>query len=243
MKEAASFAVTYGSYLEEIRKRVYRLAIVFAAAFVIGISLTGILLPFLVQFLTIEHVTVTTTSPFQLLELAMNTGFFTGLIVAIPFALHQSYTFLRDGLLPHERRLIFLLIPLSLLLFVLGFSYGFAVMYYAVQFIAGVNTLYGITNLWSITQFISQILITSALLGCLFQFPVVLSGLIRIGVCSVDFVRRNRRIAYAMIFVFVALLPPTDGLSFLVMSLPLIGMYELTIIGNSFSPRKELLKT
>ncbi len=242
MEDAVGFAETYGTYLEELRVRLYRLAIVFVAAFFIGVASTGVLLPFFVRFLAIENVTIITTSPFQLLELAMNTGFFVALIVTIPLAFHQAYTFLRDGLLPQERRIIFFLIPLSLGLFAVGFAYGFAVMYYAIQFIASLNTTYGITNLWSITQFISQMLITAALLGCIFQFPVIISGLVRLGVCSANFLRRHRRSAYALIFVFVALLPPTDGLSFLVMSLPLIGLYELTIIGNSFGRRKELLK-
>ncbi len=243
MGNFASFAETYGPYLEEIRKRLYRLAIVFTGAFILGLFSTNIFLPFFVHFLSIENVTIVATSPFQLLELAMSAGFFSAIVITIPFAFQQAYAFLRDGLLPRERRMIFLLIPLSLFLFFLGFSYGFAVMYYAIGFIANVNAGFGITNLWSVTQFLSQILITSALLGCIFEFPVVLSALIRLRVCSVGFLRRNRRIAYAGIFIFVALLPPTDGLSFLVMSLPLILMYELTILANSFRGRKELLET
>jgi sec-independent protein translocase protein TatC len=116
-------------------------------------------------------------------------------------------------------------------------------MYYAVQLIAQVNIGLGITNLWNVSQFISQLLLTSALLGFLFEFPIVLTLLLRLGMFNVAYLRRNRRFAIAIIVIFVALLPPTDGLSFIVMSLPLVCMYELTIILNSFHKRKELLET
>jgi Sec-independent protein secretion pathway component TatC len=62
-------------------------------------------------------------------------------------------------------------------------------------------------------------------------------------VFPVSFLKKHRRIAIAAILIFVALLPPTDGLSFIVMSVPLVGIYELTIFFNSFHKRKELLKT
>ena len=241
-EELETFTEKYGEYLEDIRRRFYRIAIVFVGAFLIGIFSTHLVLPFFVDFLSIQNVTIITTSPFQLLELTMNAGFFTAIILTIPFAFWQVFSFLGGGLLPHERRLILFLIPLSILLFCGGFTYGFSVMYFAIELIAQTNTGFGITNLWDITQFISQILITSALLGIIFEFPIILSALIRFGALSVDFLRRNRRIAIATILIFVALLPPTDGLSFIVMSVPLVVIYEMTILGNSFQKRKELLE-
>ncbi len=241
MEELAPITERYGAYLEEARRRVYRLVIIFVAAFFLGVASTSILLPFFVALFSVPGVTIIATSPFQLLELTMNTGFFSAIALTLPFALREAYAFLHDALLPRERRLIFWFIPLALLLFAAGFAYGFAVMYYAIAVIASVNIGFGITNLWNITQFISQILITSALLGIIFELPLVLSGLIRLGVMSADHLRQHRRPAYAAIFIFVALLPPTDGLSFLVMSLPLVALYELTILANPLRRRKELL--
>lgn len=243
MGELETFTETYSEYLEDIRKRFYRVAIVFVGAFLIGVFSTHLVLPFFVEFVSIPGVTIIATSPFQLLELTMNVGFFTALALTIPFAFIELFGFLGSGLLPGERRLILLLIPLSVLLFCIGFSYGFSVMYFAIELIARTNMGFGITNLWDISQFISQILITSALLGVIFEFPIILSALIRFGVLSVGFLRRNRRTAIATILVFVALLPPTDGLSFIVMAIPLVAIYELTILGNSFPRREKLLPT
>ncbi len=241
MEDIEPLTERYGSYLEEVRRRLYRVAIVFAGSFVLGLFSMSALLPFFVTLFTIPGVTVVATSPFQLLELAMSAGFFSAIVITIPFALQQAYAFLRDALLPAERRAMRWLVPLSLLLFAAGFSYGFAVMYFAIAMIAQVNIGFGIANLWNVSQFISQVLITSALLGAIFQFPLVLSALVRLGLVPAASLRRNRRVALAGIFIFVALLPPTDGLSFIVMSLPLVALYEVTIIANSLRRRKELL--
>ena len=242
MEELDEYLVQYGEYLDELRKRIFRCAIVFIVSFFVGLFSTNAVLKFCLGILSLKNVTIVATSPFQLLELAMSVGFFTATIITIPFLFHQAYGFLRNGLLPHERRILFTLVPLSLVLFCIGFTYGVAIMYYAIAVIAQVNVGFGIANLWDVTQFISQILITSALLGLIFEFPLVLTALIRLGLFPVAFLRRNRRIAIAAILIFVALLPPTDGLSFIVMSVPLVGLYELTIFFNSFHKRKELLE-
>lgn len=242
-EDLEAFTEKYALYLEDIRMRFYRVAIIFVAAFLVGMFCTQLILPFFVHFLSIQHVTIVATSPFQLLELTMNVGFFTALIFTIPFAFHQVFTFLGGGLFPHEKRMIVVLIPLSLFLFCLGFVYGVGVMYVAIEYIATANASFGITNLWDISQFISQILITSALLGIIFEFPLVLIALMRFNLLSIDFLRRNRRGAIATILIFVALLPPTDGLSFIVMSVPLVVMYEATILVSTITRRKELLQT
>ncbi len=220
----------------------YRVVVVFITAFIVGLFSTNLFVKFFITFLQVKDVLIVATSPFQLLELAMSVGFFTATIITIPFAVQQTYSFLSAGLLPQERKIFFTLIPAALLLFAIGFAYGFAVMYYAVAVIAQVNIGFGIANLWNVTQFISQIVLTAALLGLIFQFPIVLALLIRLKVLSVNFLRANRKIALAAILVFVALLPPTDGLSFIVMSLPLVGIYELTILLNSSRKREELLE-
>ncbi|KND47042.1 MAG: sec-independent protein translocase protein TatC [Parcubacteria bacterium C7867-004] len=243
MEEIEVYIAKYGHYLEEIRKRIYRIVIVYIVAFLAGLFSTNLFVRFFITYLNVDNVTIVATSPFQLLDLAMSIGFFLATIVTIPFAIQQIYSFLSGGLLPHERRIFFTLIPLSVLLFLVGFTYGFGVMYYAVEVIAQVNVSFGITNLWNVSHFISQMLITAALLGMIFEFPIMLTLLIRIGLFPVSFLRRKRRIAMAAIFVFVALLPPTDGLSFMIMSLPLVGIYELTIVLNSFYKRKEPLET
>lgn len=224
----------YSPYLDDIRKKVLHLVLFFIFFFIAGFFLVGPILKFIITFFKIENVTVTTTSPFQFIDLAVNVGMLTALIFCTPIAVYYIYSFLSDGLHAKEKKFFFVLLPIGLALFLIGFSYGFAVLYYALNAIAAINITLGVVNLWAIDIFLSQITLTAALLGIIFQFPIALTFLIRIDMINIDLLKRYRRHAIAAIFVLTSLLPPTDGLSLLVMVLPLVAMYELTILANRF---------
>ncbi len=124
------------------------------------------------------------------------------------------------------------LIPVAISLFFAGFLYGFAIMYYALVILAKVNVSIGVQNIWDIGMFLSQITLTSTFLGVLFLFPIFTTLVVRTGVITNDFLKEKRRLAVLIIFIFTALLPPTDGLLLILMALPLVLLYEITIFVN-----------
>jgi sec-independent protein translocase protein TatC len=233
VEEVKNFVSKFTPYLEDIRRRLYATAIVFGVASILGFLSTSYLLTYLLSFFNIKDVVISTTSPFQFTNLSFDFAIFWGLVVASPVFVYNLFMFLRHALTKRERGLFFLLIPLAIILFIFGFLYGFAIMYYALILLAEINVAIGIKNIWDIGMFLSQIILTSALLGVLFQFPIIFTFIIRSGLLGVDVLRRNRRVAAVVIFIFVSILPPTDGLSLLVMALPLIILYEVTILVNS----------
>ncbi len=242
MDELKRYVTEYGEYLEDVRMRLYRLVILFIIVFCVGFFFTTPFLKFFIRFLKIEDVVITTTSPFQIVDLAMSIGVFSAIIVTLPVLVFQVYSFLSSGLLSNEKKFFIKLLPVGLLLFITGFSYGFATLYFALKIIAKVNVSLGVVNLWDISRFISQMVLTSALLGVIFQFPIVITFMIKMNILNVDFLKSKRRQAVVAIFVFVSLLPPTDGLSLVVMSLPLVAIYELTILVNSYSKERLSVK-
>ena len=114
-----------------------------------------------------------------------------------------------------------------------GFSYGFFILYYSLGLLAAINISLGIANIWNISQFLSQIFITAALLGLVFEFPLLLTLFIKLGITTPQTLKNKRRIAYFCIFCITALLPPTDVLSLVAMVLPLVLLYEATILLNN----------
>jgi sec-independent protein translocase protein TatC len=231
----------YYRYLEDIRQRVRTLVLVFIAFFFVGLFASGQILQFIIRVFTLSNADIVTTSPFQFLDLAMSVGVYTALIVCFPIFIYQFYCFLRDGLNEGEKKFFFILLPISIFLFVVGFLYSFAILYYTLDSIAAFNVSLGIKNLWDINKFLSQIIVTSALLGIIFQYPIILTFLVKVGMLSVRFLRQKRRHAIALMFILTSLLPPTDGLSLIVMVLPLIIIYEVTIWANFFLERKKRL--
>jgi sec-independent protein translocase protein TatC len=222
----------YAVYLDELRRRVHRIALFFLLFFVIGFFLTVPLFKLAQPYLPIKGVAIVTTSPFQFLNLSMDTGIFIAIILILPVILHQVFSFLKDGLVHREKVLFMLLIPLGLVLFLGGCAYGFSTIYYSFGVIAQINLGLGIENYWDISKFLSQIILTSVLLGVVFLFPIILSLLMRLNVIDATFLKNHRRHAVLILFIITSLLPPTDGVSLLVMVVPLMLLYELTIICN-----------
>ncbi len=224
----------YYKYLDEIRQKIYELVIVFVVCFFGGFFLTAPILKKIVSLFQVSGVSIVTNSPFQFLDLAMNTGLIIALIFCAPLLVFYVYNFLKDGFNKREKKVFLILLPVALGLFLLGFFYGFTVLYFCLEAIARVNISIGIQNLWDIDKYLSQIVLTSVLLGFIFEYPVVLTFLLKLKIIKISFLKKNRRYAVAIIFILVSLLPPTDGLSLVIMSLPLILIYEFTIFFNSF---------
>jgi len=233
----------YGIYFEELRRRFFLLLKIFVIIFIIGFISASPLIKLIMTNFSIEGVTIIVTTPFQLIHLAMSIGFLFACIITVPIFVWNLYHFLRSGLLKKERKLFILAVPLGILLFVTGFLYGGGMLYYGVKVIAKVNINLGIANYWDITTFFSQIVLTSSLLGLLFLFPLVITFLIRLNIIDVSFLKSKRRHAIVVILVLVSLLPPTDGLSLILMALPLVLIYELTILFNRNNNRGRHLLT
>jgi len=224
---------TFLPYLEDLRRRLYWSTIIFCIVFVGGFFSSAFVLKHFVAFFNIPGVLIATTSPFQFADLAVDIGFFFAILVTLPLSIFHIYSFTYTALTQKEKVWFFFSVPMSLVLFGVGFLYGFMILYYSFDFLAQINESLGIKNIWDIGTFLSQIFITSSLLGLIFQFPLLLTAAIKLQFIGVSLLKRKRKVALFIIFIIVSLLPPTDGLSLLAMALPLIGLYEATILINT----------
>ncbi len=222
----------YSVYFEDLRRRLLFLTKMFVVFFALGFFATSPAIKFILSRVHLNGVTIVTTSPFQLVELAMSVGFFLACVLTVPMLVYNLYLFIKPGLLPKEKSFFIFSIPAGLVLFLIGFLYGCGMLYFATKLIAQVNLGLGVSNYWDISTFISQMVVTSSLLGLLFIFPLIITFLIRLGFMSVKFLSSKRRHAIAIIVVIVSLLPPTDGLSLILMSVPLVLIFELTVLFN-----------
>lgn len=198
-----------------------------------GFIYAGAILKKILSLIHIEQVTIATSAPFQFIDIAMDIGFFIAIMVSVPYIIYSFYIFIVPALTRKERMGLLKSVPLSAGLFIIGFSYGFFILSYALELLASINTNLGIANFWNIGQFLSQILITSALLGLVFEFPLLLTLLIKLDITTPQILKNYRRVAYVLMVSLTALLPPTDGISLMAMTLPLVLLYEATILLNN----------
>ncbi len=220
-------------FLEDLRHRLYRGVTLFAVVFVGGFLSAGIILKKVLSLIQIDRVTIATSSPFQFANLAMDIGFFLAIMVAAPYVIYSFYAFIVPALTRSEKIKLLKSVPISIGLFIVGFFYGFFILYHALGLLASINVNLGIANIWDVSQFLTQMFITAALLGFVFEFPLLLTLSVKMGILDPQSLKNKRRVAYFVIFCLTSLLPPTDGLSLIAMSLPLVLLYEVTILLNN----------
>jgi sec-independent protein translocase protein TatC len=161
---------------------------------------------------------------------AMKVSLLFGLFLSLPFVLFQIVMFVAPGLRGRERRYLFALLPVSLVAFVLGASFGYFVLFPpAVRFLLTFGSDIA-TPFIRIGNYASLMLTLLFWMGIVFETPVVLFFLSKIGLVTPAFLSKNRRYAVVVAFVLAAIITPTiDPINQLLVAIPIIVMYELGI--------------
>jgi sec-independent protein translocase protein TatC len=153
-----------------------------------------------------------------------------GLLLALPFILYQLYAFVLPAFSPTERRVALPLLLMVPVLFIIGvlFCY-FVVLEPATEFLLGFNADEYTTAVRA-RDYYSFVALTTIAMGLLFQVPVVILALTRLGITTPEQLRRNRRFAILGCAVLAALLPTIDPLTMILEMIPLLILFEVSIL-------------
>ena len=185
-----------------------------------------------------KPVTLGVAEPFNT---TITVSLYFALLIAMPFLLWQLYAFILPAFSPEERRVALPLLSMIPALFIVGVIFGyFFVLPPAVRFLQNFNAD-EFNILVQARDYYKFAAITLLALGLVFQVPVAILALTRLGVVTIDQLRRNRRYAIVALAVIAMLLPGTDPISMLVALVPLLLLYELSILLASVfgRPREE----
>lgn len=177
--------------------------------------------------------------------LGVTEPFFTSLSVAAQAALvlttpviaWNAWRFVRPAIAPEARRTIAALLVAAPVLFTGGVAFAyFLVLAPAVQFLLGIgpDSIEVVVRANDYYHFVTTTLLA---IGAAFCFPLVLLGLARVGILTAERLRSSRRIAYVLMVVVAALLPTADPVSLAIEILPLVALYELSILGVGVQER------
>jgi sec-independent protein translocase protein TatC len=237
--ELASIMDKYSPYLKEARKRIVITLLVFAVSTLFGFFFYEKIIKILIDLLSLEGINIVFTSPFQFINLAISCGITTGLVVALPLLIFQILYFLKPALKIKEFRMIIRFLPLTVVLFILGFVFGAIIMKWQIEIFLARSVALGIGNILDISGLLSVVFLTSALMGIGFQFPIILLLLMRIGLLKQKQLSSKRPWVYLGSFIFVLFLPPDSILADILLSLPFILLFELTLLTNYILDRKK----
>lgn len=226
--EEARMPIT--AHLEELRKRLLISSAAVGLGFALSLFLTGPVLKWLERPLGVE---VYFFSPTEAFWTHVKVAFFTGLLIALPVVLYQLWRFLAPGLYRRERRYALLFVMLSLLFFMLGWFFcAYVALPFALKFLVGFGVERGIKPLISIGMYVDFTLKFYLAFGLIFQLPLALTLLSRMGLMSAQFLAHHRKYALLVNAVVAASLTPTsDIFNMMLMLIPLTLLYEMGILG------------
>ena len=153
---------------------------------------------------------------------------YAGLLLALPFILYQLYAFVLPAFSPTERKVAFPLLLMVPVLFICGvlFCY-FVVLEPATEFLLGFNDD-EFTTAVRARDYYSFVALTTIAMGLLFQVPVVILALTRLGITTPEALRRTAASRSSAAPILAALLPTIDPLTMLLEMIPLVVLYELS---------------
>jgi sec-independent protein translocase protein TatC len=168
----------------------------------------------------------------------MKVAFISGLILASPFVLYQIWAFVAPGLYRHEKKYVVPFVLAGSFFFAIGILFAYYVaLPVGFKFLLGFATDF-IKPLPSMKEYLSFSIKFLLAFGLVFEFPVVLVLLARIGVVDAKTLARQRKYAILLIFIFAAILTPPDIISQVIVALPMIGLYELSILLSKLFGKK-----
>lgn len=217
-------------YLKEFKRRIVFTLSLFGISTILGFIFYEKIIKFLISGLSLEGINIVFTSPFQFINLAVSCGIATGLIITFPLIITQILNFLKPALKIKEFKLVTKYIPFSLVLFLIGFIFGAIIMKWQIEIFLQSSFNLGIGNILDISKLLSTVLLTSSFLGLGFQFPIVLLILSRLGIIQKQSLTKHRMWIYLGSFIFAILLPVDSILADLFLSLPLIVLFEVTVL-------------
>lgn len=154
-----------------------------------------------------------------------------GVILAFPYLFSQIWGFVKPGLKLTEKNVSKGVIFFSTLLFFMGIMFGyFLVSPLCVQFFGNYKMSDDIENIFTINSYISLITTTTFFSGLFFQLPIVVYILTKLGILSPELLRKFRKHALVAILILSAVITPPDVISQILVSIPILGLYEIGIL-------------
>ncbi len=260
-----SAEMTFGEHLDELRKILIRVALVFALLFIVLFTMKGVVLKVVFAPITPEF---PTNRLFTWLATAMgsdalnihpeNVQLFNNkmagqfmlhikssvvgaLVVAFPFLIWQLWLFVKPALPPHQRKQSIRYVLETPIWFILGLLFGYYVIApLAINFLGNYSVSEEISNIIDVGSYMSTVLGVTFAAALAFQLPLLIRLLATIGLITSESMRQYRKVAVVALLVFAAIITPPDVVSQILIFIPCYALYEYGItIAKHIEARKE----
>ncbi|MCH5240707.1 MAG: twin-arginine translocase subunit TatC [Muribaculaceae bacterium] len=161
----------------------------------------------------------------------ISTSFILGLLLASPYMLYELFKFISPALYENERKYSTKVVGIIFLLFISGVLMTYFLLFpISFQFLANYQVNERVVNTITLESYISTFTTLTFLMGIVFQLPVITYFLGRIGLMDANLLKQYRPYAFVLIMVIAAIITPPDIMTLILVTIPLYGLYELSIL-------------
>ena len=173
----------------------------------------------------------------------MWTSFTAGFIVAFPYVIYQVWSFIAPGLYKKERRYGRWFIFVTSLLFFIGVLFGYYVISpLSIRFLGTYQVSSEVFNEFDLESYIGLVKTSVLASGLMFQLPIIIYFLAKLGLVTPSFLKQNRKYAFVLILILSAIITPPDVASQFIVSIPVFVLYELSILVTKIIYKKQQKK-
>jgi len=216
---------TVEEHFSELRHRLLASGALALAIFFFTFMVSDKMILFLINT---DRLNLVVLSPTELISAMFNISLVFTFLVTLPFLMFQMIEFIKPAV---ELKMMRYMPYLVLGLFITGLGCGYWMSLMTSNFMIGLSDSIGISNMWSVSEYLNFTIITSLLFGLVFQIPLLMRLACKTGVVDYTFFSTKRKWVILILVATLAIISPQgDMLSLGIMATPMIGMYEIGIL-------------
>ena len=218
-------------HLKELRNRLIICVVCFLVAFLVSLSFAADIVELLTDIGRAYGYQYVYIAPQELLMEHFSVALIAGLCVVFPVLAYQVWAFVRPGLSRKENILFVLAALFGLAFFIVGVLFAYKIMLpFMLEFLIGIRTGTDIVASISIQSYISFLITIFLIFGVVFELPVISVLLTQMSLVKVAWMKKGRRVVIVLIFLLAGFITPPDIISQVMVAVPMIALYELSIL-------------
>lgn len=231
-------AMSLSGHLREMRNRILICLILFLAAAVVSLGYARELVGLLLSIGREYGYRFVYIAPQELLLQYFSISLIVGICVTLPMLFFQSWAFMRPGLKKSENLFFLFAMVFGLICFCGGVYFAYQIMLpFMLDFLISLSGGSGVSASVSVQNYISFLMTVFMVFGVVFELPVVSILLTQMGVLKVQWMKKGRKVVIVGIFFVAAVITPPDVVSQVIVALPMLVLYEVSIVLCSICQR------
>ncbi|MFB4164302.1 twin-arginine translocase subunit TatC [Alteribacillus sp. JSM 102045] len=224
-------------HLDELRKRILIVGVSFLAFFALGFIFVDHIYQWLVKDLNTE---LALLGPADILWVYFKIAGIAAIGLTIPVAAYHTWRFVLPALEPKQQKATLMLIPPLFLLFIIGISFGYTIVFPTVLSFLQEISNEAFQTFYTTEKYFNFLFQMTLPFGFLFEMPIVVLFLTALGILNPARLKKSRKICYFIITIMSVVLTPPDFLSDILVLACLIVLFEISITISAFVYRKKL---